>query len=124
MLDNMKLMATLAGLMKNKDKVKAAGDRIKDKAQAVRATGEAGGGAARATVDGKMTVLSVELSPALIGGMAADDKTRDLAGSLIAEAVNNALRQAQQRMKAAIDEEAKALGFEGGLPDLPLGLGQ
>jgi DNA-binding protein YbaB len=119
MFDNMKTMAALAGLMKNKDKIKAAGERIKAKAEDTRVTADAGGGAARATVNGAMKVLSVELSPALVMGMAADDKTRTLAASLIADAVNEALKQAQHRMKGHIDEEAKALGFEGGLPGIP-----
>ena len=48
-----------------------------------------GSGAARATVNGAMRVLSVELSPALVLGMAAEDKTRNLAASLIADAVNH-----------------------------------
>jgi DNA-binding protein YbaB len=119
MFDNMKTMAALAGLMKNKDKLKAAGERIKSKAEALRITADAGSGAARATVNGAMKVLSVELSPALVLGMAAEDKTRTLAASLIADAVNEALKQAQGRMKEAIDIEAKELGFEGGLPGIP-----
>jgi DNA-binding protein YbaB len=119
MFDNMKMMAALAGLMKNKDKLKDAGDRVKAKAEALRVTGESGGGAARATVTGAMRVVAVELSGPLVLGMAADDKTRGLAASLIAEAVNEALRQAQAKMKEAIDLEAKELGFEGGLPGIP-----
>jgi DNA-binding protein YbaB len=119
MFDNMKTMAALAGLLKNKDKLKAAGERIKSKAEALRITADAGSGAARATVNGAMKVLSVELSPALVLGMAAEDKTRTLAASLIADAVNEALKQAQGRMKEAIDIEAKELGFEGGLPGIP-----
>ena len=119
MFDNMKTMAALAGLMKNKDKLRAAGERVKEKAEALRITADAGSGAARATVNGAMKVLSVELSPALVLGMAAEEKTRNLAASLIADAVNEALRQAQGRMKGYIDEEAKELGFEGGLPGIP-----
>src|SRR5436190_3371533 len=119
MFDNMKMMAALAGVMKNKDKLRAAGERVKGKAEGLRITADAGSGAARATVNGAMRVLSVELSPALVMGMAAEDKTRNLAASLIADAVNEALRQAQGQMKAAIDEEARELGFEGGLPAIP-----
>jgi DNA-binding protein YbaB len=119
MFDNMKMMAALAGLMKNKDKLQAAGERVKSKAEALRITSDAGSGAARATVNGAMRVISVELSPALVMGMAADAKTHTLAASLIAEAVNDALRQAQARMKEAVDIEAKELGFENGLPGIP-----
>lgn len=115
MFDKFKAMSTMAALMKNKDQLKAAGERIKSKSQEIRATGEGGGGAVRVTVSGQMKVLAVELQPALVSGMAADDRTRELAGSLIAEAVNNANQSAQSQMKALIEKEAKELG----LPDLP-----
>ncbi len=115
MFDKFKAMSTMAALMKNKDQLKAAGERVKAKSQEIRATGEGGGGAVRVTVSGQMKVLAVELQPALVSGMAADDRTRELAGNLIAEAVNNANQSAQMQMKALIEKEAKELG----LPDLP-----
>jgi DNA-binding protein YbaB len=115
MFDKLKSMSALAALMQNKDKLKAAGERIKSKSQEIRATGEGGGGAVRVTVSGQLKVLSVELQPALVAGMAADVRTRELAGNLIAEAVNNANQSAQAQMKALIDKEARELG----LPDLP-----
>jgi len=118
MLDNMKMLGALTGLMKNKEKLQEAGQRVRATMEATRVTGEAGGGTARAIVSGSMQVLSVELSPALVMGMAGDAKTHELAGSLIAEAVNSALREAQARMKQAMDVEAKALGLEGVVPDL------
>ncbi len=124
MFDNMKMMGALAGLMKNKDKLREAGLRIKEMAEATRVTGEAGAGAARVIVSGAMKVLSVELSPGLVLGMNADEKTRLLAGQLIAEATNDAIHKAQVKMKEAVDIEARALGFEGGLPNIPGLLGQ
>lgn len=123
MLDNMKMLGALAGLMKNKDKLREAGERIRAKMEATRVTGEAGGGAARATVSGTMKVIDVTLTPALVRGMAGDTQTHELASGLIAEAVNNGLREAQVRLKAAIDEESKALGLEGVIPDLAKMLG-
>ncbi len=75
--------------------------------------GEAGAGEARAVATGSMRILEVELTSGLIVGMAADDKTRALAGNLIAEACNEAIRRAQIAMKEAVDEEAKALGLDG-----------
>lgn len=118
MFDNLKAAAALAGLMKNKDKLKAAGERVKAKAAQVRAVGEAGGGAARAVADGAMKVLTVELSPALLMGMASDDKTRTLAATLIADAVNDAIRGAQKLMQEAIQAEAREAGID--LKDLPM----
>ena len=111
MFDKLKAMGALAGLMKNREGLKSAGDRVKAKMEQTRCTGEAGGGAARAVVTGKMEVLEIQLTPALVSGMAADEKTRELAGSLIAQAVNDALRQAQQRLHEAVRAEAEALGL-------------
>ncbi len=118
MFENLKAMGAMAALFKDKDRLKAAGDRIKAAAAATRATGEGGAGAVRVTVDGKMKVIGVELQPALVSGMAADDRTRELAGNLIAEACNNAMAMAQAKMKVVIDKEAAALG----LPELGPGL--
>ena len=114
MFDKLKAMGAMASLLKDKDKLRDAAGRIKARAAAARATGEAGGGAVRATVSGQLKVLSVELTPALASGMAVDTRTRELAGSLIAEAVNSALATAQATMKEAIDKETRELG----LPDL------
>jgi DNA-binding protein YbaB len=62
-----------------------------------------------------MVVLRVEMQPALVAGMAADERTRELAGSLIADAVNSAIKTAQEKMKLVMAEEARDMG----LPDLP-----
>ncbi len=115
MFDKLKAMGAVASLLKDKDKLKAAGERIKDAAAATRATGEGGGGAVRVTVDGKMRVIEVELQPALVSGMAADERTRSLAGNLIAEAANAAMAAAQAKMRIVIEKEARDLG----LPDIP-----
>jgi DNA-binding protein YbaB len=119
MFDKIKAMGAMASLLKDKDKLRAAGDRIKAAAQATRATGEGGGGAVRVTVDGKMRILEVELQPALVAGMAADERTRALAGNLIADAANTAMAAAQAKMKVVIEKEARELG----LPDIPAELG-
>lgn len=111
MFDKFKQMGALAALFQNKDKLREAGERIRDKAREVRATGEGGGGAVRVTVNGSMKVLSVELGPALVAGMAADDNTREFAGSLIAEAINAAQESAQQSMRVIIHREAEEMGL-------------
>lgn len=118
MFDKFKAMGAVAGLMKNQDALKQAAGRVREKMERTTVSGEAGSGAARATVTGTLKVVSVELSPALVGGMNADERTRQLASSLIADAVNEAMKQAQLKIKEAIDVETKALGLEGMLPDL------
>ena len=118
MFDQMRAMSAVAGLLKNKDKIQAALERVKSSAHTLRAQGEAGGGAARATVDGTLRVLAVEISPALAAGMAADERTRELAASLIAQAVNDAMTTARTRLAELVESEARAAGID--LGDLPM----
>lgn len=119
MFDKLKTMGAIAGLLKDKDRLRAAGERIKARAEEIRAEGEAGGGAVRVVASGKLKVLSIDVAPALVAGMAADDRTRGLAGSLIAEAVNAALAGAQRQIQEEIGREARGLGLD----DLPGALG-
>jgi DNA-binding YbaB/EbfC family protein len=114
MLDAFKMAGTLAGLMKNKEAIRAAAERIKSRLGEIRVTGTAGGGAVTVTVSGQMKVLSVELSPALAGHV-ADETSREMAQQLIADATNDAIAQAQARAQQEIAKEAQALG----LPEIP-----
>jgi DNA-binding protein YbaB len=118
MFDKLKAMGAVANLMKNQEGLKIAAARVREKMENTRVNGEAGSGAARAVVTGTLKVISVELSPALVGGMNADERTRQLASGLIAEAVNDAMKHAQLKIKEAIEVEAKAMGLDGMLPDL------
>lgn len=117
MFDSFKVISALAGLMKNKEQVQAAADRVKARLGELRAVGDAGSGAVRVTVDGRMQVLDVALDPALIQALAgpAGASVSALAGSLISDATNTALRQAQMQAREELAKEAKALG----LPDIP-----
>ena len=119
MFDKLKAMGAMAALFKDKDRIREAIARVKQRAEEIRASGESGGGAVRVTVNGQMKVLEVELMPALVAGMAADERTRALAGSLIGDAVNSAIVAAQHAMKSVIEKEGRDLG----IPDLGEGLG-
>jgi len=117
MFDKLKTMQALGGLMKNKDQLEGASERVKAKLEALRVDGESGSGACRATVTGTMKVLDVTLDPALLQGMSVDEKTRDLAQSLVCEAINNAMTNAQERAREIIAKEMDEMG----LGDLELG---
>lgn len=117
MFDKLKAMGAVAGLLGKKDQLRDAMDRVKEKMAAARVTGAAGQGAVKAIVSGKMQVVSIEMAPALAAGIAADPKTRELAGNLITEAVNDGLTKAQSLLKECVEAEAKALGLPG-LPGL------
>ena len=111
MFDKLKAMGAVAALLKDKDKLRDAGERIKAKMEAIRATGEAGGGACRVTVNGKLRVLTIEMQPAMVSTPAA----LGAAGALIAEATNEALARAQTKVHDEVSREARAMG----LPEIP-----
>jgi DNA-binding YbaB/EbfC family protein len=114
-LDSFKMAGALAGLMKNKEKLRESADRVKQHLSEVRVTGEAGGGAVRVTVDGKMHVHSVELIPSLAAHLTSDPSGKRMAESLIADATNDAIGKAQAVAQREIAKEAEALG----LPAMP-----
>lgn len=109
--DKLKAMQAIGSLMKNKDQLAEAGERIKAKVEAMRVEGEAGGGACRAVVNGKMKLLDLTLDPALLSGMAIDEKTRSLATALIKDAINDATEKAQKQVQELISREAEAMGL-------------
>lgn len=116
MFDALKAAGALAGLMKNKDALKGAGERIKVRLGELRAGGGSGGGAVRATVSGDMRVISITLDPPVLAGLSSgDDKGREMVQGLIAEAVNNAMDIAKAMAQREIAKEAEAMG----LPSMP-----
>jgi hypothetical protein len=110
MFDNLKAMGAIAGLLKNQDKLRVTADKIKSKLASARIEAQAGGGAVRATVDGQLTVIAVELSPALASSLGTPE-ARATAGAMIAEAVNAASEQARQRLAEEMAREADAMGL-------------
>jgi DNA-binding YbaB/EbfC family protein len=119
MLDQFKAMGAIAGLLKNKEKLKESGDRLKEKIAGMSATGTAGGGAVRVTVGGQMKVTQVSISPAAVAGMAmsgeAAEQSRRMVETMVAEAANDAL----ERVRAMIQTEVQREAAELGLPDMP-----
>jgi len=111
----MKALGALAGIMKNKDRIREIGEEFQRRIARISVDGEAGGGAVRATISGKLRVTDIHLDPALIAGMAADDDGRQTAESLIREAINNGLDQAQ----ALIQHETQRMARELDLPEVP-----
>jgi DNA-binding protein YbaB len=112
MFDQFKMMGAVAGLLKNRDAIREAGDRIQARLDAMRIEGACEGGLARAVVTGKMQVLSIEVSDALAAGLAGGSD-RALAEAMIAEAVNAAIRKAHVAVTESIDEEGSSLGLPG-----------
>lgn len=110
MLDALRVAGTIAGLMKDKDKLKAAAERIKAAMAELRCEGSSGGGAVRVIVNGEMRVLSVRLAPALAAAVSGADGATAAEG-LIAEATNEALARAKDAARQIVTREAEAMGL-------------
>jgi len=115
MFDQMKAMGALAGLLKDKDRVREIARDFEERLERISITGSAGGGAVRVTVTGKMRVTDVSLDPALVAGMTHGEGGQAMAQSLIMDATNDALLNAQMRVK----NETHKMTEELGLPDIP-----
>lgn len=115
MFDQIKAMGALAGLMKNKDKIQDSIRTFQASLEGMSATGTAGSGAVRATVNGKMKVLSVQIDPNVASGMGRDAGGRAMGEKLIVEALNDALETVQGMVRDEANRQAKGLG----LPELP-----
>lgn len=118
MFDNLKSLGALAGLLQNKDRIREAAERFKEKLDRITVTGESGGGAVRVTVNGRLAVLDITLDPALIAGLQTGEGGRQMAQSLIKDAANDAIVRAQSLVHQEADRQARELG----LPGMP-GLG-
>jgi len=114
MFDQVKSMGAVAGLLRDTDRLREAGEELRRRLAEVRAEGEAGAGAVRVTAAGDMTIVRIEIGPALVGSL-NDDESRASCERLVAEAANDALRRA----RALARGEVTRLAREMGLPDLP-----
>lgn len=114
MFDQFKTMGALAGLMKNPDRLRQAGDDLKRQLENIRVTGEAGSGAVRVTASGDMTIVNIELSESAGAGL-SDEASTQMLESLVMEASNQALSQA----RVLAQREIARLAEELGLPTVP-----
>ncbi|MFK7961135.1 MAG: YbaB/EbfC family nucleoid-associated protein [Phycisphaerales bacterium] len=121
MFDNLRGMKEVAGLLKDLPRMKARMEEIKGQLEAVRVEGESGGGAVRCTATGAMKVISVEVDPAMMAALIGPPESADheMAGELIAGAVNAALTRARE----AAEQHMQAAADDLGLPVPPGGLG-
>ncbi len=119
MLDNLKSMASVAGLLKDLPKLKERMTALKERLSQQTVTGETGGGAVRVTATGLLRVVSIEVDPAMLAGLvdSTDPQDKAMAEGLIAGAVNMALQKARE----LAEKEAAAAAGELGLP-LPPGI--
>lgn len=117
MFDQFKMIGAIASLMKEQGRLGAIAARVRDRLDALEVAGEAGGGAVRAIVNGSGRVLSIEVEEALGAGF-GHAESHALAEELIVEAVNAALKRAQDAARKIIEGEARELGLDDLLPGL------
>lgn len=111
MLDQFKAMGALAGLLKNRDRLREASERVREKIASMRVEGSAGGGAVRVRLSGRSRVETVTLDAPLASTL-SQPGSKAHAERLIAEAVNDALGKAEAALKEELAREAKALGLD------------
>ncbi len=102
-------MLDMLGMMGKVKEVQARLKDAQDKLVHLRASGEAGGGMVKATVNGKKQVLTIEIDPSL---MKAEDQP--IVQDLIVAAVNKALEEAELLAKEELRKST-----EGILPNIP-----
>lgn len=81
-------------LMKLAGQAREQAAALQSELEKVRIVGEAGAGAVRVTLDGKGRAHRVAIEPALLAGLAGDDRL--LAEELIAAAFNDGMEKVQQ----------------------------
>lgn len=109
MFDQLKALGAITQLLRNKDALLETAERLRRELDQHRIQTEAGGGAAKVTMSGKMQIISLELDPKMIS--LGDDRGRRMAQQIIADAVNTAVQRAQQHLGKRISEEANAAGL-------------
>lgn len=119
MFDAFKSMGALAGLMRDKERLAEAAERVRSKLRDVRAEGQAGAGAVRVVASGELLVVSVHVEVAMASGLGADEASRAMAETLIAEATNAALERAREAAAKIVGDEMEAMG----LPRMGGGIG-
>lgn len=99
-------------MMKMMGKVKEMQAKMKEaqeKLEFIEETGEAGAGMVKATVNGKKSVISIEIDESLLG---KDDK--EMVQDLTVAAINNAMEKADIRAKEEIKKSTDGL-----MPNIP-----
>ena len=119
MFDSLKAMGALAQIMKSKEAIAASMAKVQAELAERLITVEGakqpyGSPGITAVANGKLQMVSITISPALLA-TAVDEPSRAKLGALVTGATNAALKRAKEVAAEEIAKEAKALG----LPDMP-----
>jgi len=105
------MKGNIGNLMKQAQQMQANVQRVQAEIAALEVTGEAGGGIAKVTMNGKHEVTRVTLDPSIIG---SDDKEmlEDLIAAAINDAVQKVARTTQEKMAAVMGGMNLPPGFK------------
>jgi hypothetical protein len=119
MFDQLKGMASIAGLLRDMPRLKSRLEEVKRRLGDTLVEADAGGGAVRVVACAQMRVVSVRVDPALMAALVspADESDREMAEALVAGAVNAAL----ERARAAAEQEMRDIAADLGVA-IPPGL--
>jgi len=115
MFDQLKNLKSLAGLMGNAGELREKMDKLQAELAQLTAEADAGAGAVRVVVNGKLQVLSVTLDPvmtsALVGEGSEADKT--MIEELIVSATNEAMKRAQNLVQQEVSKMTGGMNLPG-----------
>lgn len=116
MFDQLK---NLAGLMGQAKELRAKMEAMQAELGRRSATGEAGAGAVRVTMNGRFEVLRVQIDPAMVAALAGagSQADRQMVEELTAAAINDAVARVQQVIREEMTR-ATGLNLPGMLPGM------
>lgn len=115
MMDQLKNLKSLASMMGNREELRAKFEQFQAEMASKTAEGDAGAGAVRVTVNGRLEVQRVELDPTMIATLASGEAGEDKAmvEELIRSAANDAMGKAQQMAKEEMSKLAGGMNLPG-----------
>ncbi|MEZ4515301.1 MAG: YbaB/EbfC family nucleoid-associated protein [Phycisphaerales bacterium] len=116
MFDQLKNLKSLAGLMGNAEQMREKMEKMQEDLSRLTAEADAGAGAVRVVVNGKMEVISVRLDPAMVSVLAGQGAETDRA--MIEELIVSATNEALNRAKELVRQEMAKLTGGMNLPGL------
>jgi nucleoid-associated protein EbfC len=113
MFESIKGMAGMANLMRDLPRIKARMDKVKQDLANINVQAETGGGAVKATANGQLRIVGVQVDQALISSLIdpANPDDCSMAEDLIVGAVNAALEKARERAEQELANAAAELNL-------------
>jgi len=115
MFDQLKNLKELASMLGNTSELREKAEQMRSELANKTVSADAGAGAVRATVNGRMEVVRIELDQPMLQTLAGagDEMDRQMVEELIAAAVNEALQRAQQLVQEELSKLTGGMNLPG-----------